>query len=389
LATPAILRWSRRFRLERPHLVTHLLAHLGLLAVLVPAIKLLYDLIVKPSSSAFIDFTFARLLRSVEMTHALIYYRRYQNSLTSSSQLQTQLVQAQLQALKMQLHPHFLFNTLHSITALVHEATAWDAAPSRGGSIFPPNAATLCGCSWSPTTARASLKIPAVPFSTLWGWGSRAEGSNRSTASSSLWWSATFLKAAWKRASPCRSGNTLYRRGVKHMPNFKILIVDDERLSRRRARRLLSLEPDCEVLGECTNGREALAAMQQSRPDMVFSMCRCRRWMGSMAEKMQTRPACCPRSARISFTRSSFRKFRLRMNSICMPAFAANCSAFSRIPVPERLREFRIVENPDISHVQKRGHSSRKTDPRQGAEDQHPVPAAQYTGNLRGVTFRQ
>ncbi|HWE05666.1 MAG TPA: histidine kinase, partial [Rhizomicrobium sp.] len=28
---------------------------------------------------------------------------------------------AQLQALKIQLHPHFLFNTLHSITALVHE----------------------------------------------------------------------------------------------------------------------------------------------------------------------------------------------------------------------------------------------------------------------------
>jgi two-component sensor histidine kinase len=136
LATPAILWWARHFRLERPHLMKHLLAHAGLLAVLVPAIKILYDLIVKPSSSAFIDFTWARLLRSVEMTfdtgtliygvvvgveHALVYYRRYQSSLTSSSQLQTQLVQAQLQALKMQLHPHFLFNTLHSITALVHE----------------------------------------------------------------------------------------------------------------------------------------------------------------------------------------------------------------------------------------------------------------------------
>src|SRR5437764_1680591 len=52
---------------------------------------------------------------------------------------------------------------------------------------------------------------------------------------------------------------------------------------------------------------------------------------GSIAEKMHTRPACSPRFAMISFTRSSFRKFRLRMNSISTPPFAAICSAFSRI----------------------------------------------------------
>jgi LytS/YehU family sensor histidine kinase len=33
--------------------------------------------------------------------------------------MKTQLAQAQLKALKMQLHPHFLFNTLHSISSLV------------------------------------------------------------------------------------------------------------------------------------------------------------------------------------------------------------------------------------------------------------------------------
>ena len=54
------------------------------------------------------------------------------------------------------------------------------------------------------------------------------------------------------------------------MPNFKVLIVDDERLSRRRVRRLLSLEPDCEVTSECGNGVEAVAAMRQTRPDIVF-----------------------------------------------------------------------------------------------------------------------
>jgi two-component system LytT family response regulator len=54
------------------------------------------------------------------------------------------------------------------------------------------------------------------------------------------------------------------------MSNFKVLIVDDERLSRRRIRRLLALEPECEVMGECANGAEAVAMLNRSRPDILF-----------------------------------------------------------------------------------------------------------------------
>jgi signal transduction histidine kinase len=49
------------------------------------------------------------------------YYQRYRARELQSAQLQSQLVQAQLQALKMQLHPHFLFNTLNGIAALMHQ----------------------------------------------------------------------------------------------------------------------------------------------------------------------------------------------------------------------------------------------------------------------------
>jgi sensor histidine kinase YesM len=48
------------------------------------------------------------------------YYRRFREGELRTSRLQTQLTQAQLEALKMQLQPHFLFNTLHSISALLH-----------------------------------------------------------------------------------------------------------------------------------------------------------------------------------------------------------------------------------------------------------------------------
>ncbi len=51
--------------------------------------------------------------------HGLEYYRRFQDERISASQLKTELAQAQLQALKMQLHPHFLFNTLNAIAVLI------------------------------------------------------------------------------------------------------------------------------------------------------------------------------------------------------------------------------------------------------------------------------
>jgi len=50
---------------------------------------------------------------------AFDFYRRWQTEQLNAAQLKEQLVQAQLQALQMQLHPHFLFNTLHTIGTLV------------------------------------------------------------------------------------------------------------------------------------------------------------------------------------------------------------------------------------------------------------------------------
>jgi signal transduction histidine kinase len=53
------------------------------------------------------------------LNHTIDYYGRYQERELQAAQLQAQLAQAQLDMLKMQLHPHFLFNTLNSISVLM------------------------------------------------------------------------------------------------------------------------------------------------------------------------------------------------------------------------------------------------------------------------------
>jgi two-component system, LytTR family, sensor kinase len=73
----------------------------------------------------------------VGVSHALEYYRRYQERERLAAQLEAQLSHAQLQALKMQLHPHFLFNTLNTISALIHrDPRAADRMVARLGDLL-------------------------------------------------------------------------------------------------------------------------------------------------------------------------------------------------------------------------------------------------------------
>ncbi|HEX8847798.1 MAG TPA: histidine kinase [Pyrinomonadaceae bacterium] len=64
----------------------------------------------------------------IGLCHALDYYRKYREReqfaaqlKIEAAQLETRLARAQLDALRMQLHPHFLFNTLNSISVLMAE----------------------------------------------------------------------------------------------------------------------------------------------------------------------------------------------------------------------------------------------------------------------------
>ena len=135
LLTPVLVWFARRFPFERRRWLRSLFVHVFtslLLSVITITGIHAFSLYLFASQSER-HLVFRRLFQSVliffdyyiliywlilMMTQAVDYYSRYREEELRSSQLQAQLAQAQLQALKMQLHPHFLFNTLHSIAAL-------------------------------------------------------------------------------------------------------------------------------------------------------------------------------------------------------------------------------------------------------------------------------
>lgn len=57
----------------------------------------------------------------VGITYAVSYYQQFKHEALKAAQVQQKLAQAELLALKKQLHPHFLFNTLHAISTLMHK----------------------------------------------------------------------------------------------------------------------------------------------------------------------------------------------------------------------------------------------------------------------------
>jgi two-component system, LytTR family, sensor kinase len=140
---PLLFRFSRRFPIEFrplnlsnvllyfPVLISfagiHQVIHLAVLWSISPRWRQRFPALIDCYRSYFgfgfyIDLIIALLI--VIAVHALLYYQNFRASELEQSSLKTQLAQAQLRALKMQLHPHFLFNTLHSISSLVLEDPA-------------------------------------------------------------------------------------------------------------------------------------------------------------------------------------------------------------------------------------------------------------------------
>jgi signal transduction histidine kinase len=136
--TPAIVWLSQHFRFERQGLVRAVLIHLPSVALFsfahIAAMAGMQWWLMMASSRSFswwvevkrsalqnFDWEMMTYWAIAGLSHAVLYYRESRDRALRASQLETQLVEAQMAALQQQLQPHFLFNTLHAISALMHK----------------------------------------------------------------------------------------------------------------------------------------------------------------------------------------------------------------------------------------------------------------------------
>ena len=100
----------------------------------------------------------------VGLGHAISFHAEAQERELRAAQLEARLVQAQLQALQRQLQPHFLFNSLHTISALVHrDVRAADAMIERLGDLLRMtlSAGEVPRCRWRASWSTCGITSPS------------------------------------------------------------------------------------------------------------------------------------------------------------------------------------------------------------------------------------
>lgn len=134
--TPAAFWVARRFPLARPNLARNLALHvtasIALCAAWAGCGILLWRIIFPEPSTPWgggalgwfvtsLPFGVAVYFAVVGVQHAAFYFFEARERETQAAQLSTQLAQARLRALRMQMQPHFLYNSLNAITVILRD----------------------------------------------------------------------------------------------------------------------------------------------------------------------------------------------------------------------------------------------------------------------------
>jgi two-component system LytT family sensor kinase len=138
VATPGILVLVRRLPIERPHLIRNVAIHvmvgismgvsMGGLAQVLRRLVLTQEQLaafgeVSAASLVAWGLLFGLIFYAAVacVGFALDYHRRLRERELAASRLEAQLIEAKLNALRVQLQPHFLFNALNSVSMLVRQ----------------------------------------------------------------------------------------------------------------------------------------------------------------------------------------------------------------------------------------------------------------------------
>lgn len=153
LLAPLVLLAARRFTFSRSSWAAVLPVHVGL-GVLLTTVQIVaaqlvltafgispygaapapLDVVGMAGKALRINFhsSFPTYWLVLAVVHAIDYYAKYRDREVRASQLEARLAEARLAALKRQMNPHFLFNALNSISALMYvDREAADAMLAR------------------------------------------------------------------------------------------------------------------------------------------------------------------------------------------------------------------------------------------------------------------
>ena len=135
---------ARRFPFGREQIVRTIAAHLaGALVMSLcwtsASVLLSLPLARRPAQISFTRYYISGLLTNLSFSvflyfavlgciYAFSYYREVREREAQQARLTAQLAEARLSALRMQLNPHFLFNSLNAITVLVRDQNTRDAS---------------------------------------------------------------------------------------------------------------------------------------------------------------------------------------------------------------------------------------------------------------------
>jgi two-component system LytT family sensor kinase len=186
LLTPVVFALATRFDLTEPRRLANLLVHAAASYGLTLVYRLAYAELMMLVGALPGGFSLGTVFANANtwvpiywmllcMAYAVQYRERFRQGQVQAAQLETQLVQAQLQALKMQLQPHFLFNSLNAVSALM--GTDVKAARRMLAQLSQFLRLVLEGSDTQEVTlaqelhlTRLYLEIEQTRFPTAWPW---------------------------------------------------------------------------------------------------------------------------------------------------------------------------------------------------------------------------